>query len=164
MIYVFLSSFRMIISRSIYVAANGIISFLFLWPSTLIFYVIFEFYFNWTDVHIQPVFNRFPCCTIFIKALGKRASSFHFYPLATEVSAILQKKFTMWELQVIWDKMRTTAQETAPQIALRNLYEETGDTGQYMCDFGEGGVLTIKQSSLQKFSASLEELMSAWRD
>ena len=56
--------------------------------------------------------------------------------------------------------MSTTAQETAPQIALRNLYEEIGDTGQYICDFGEGRVLTIKHSSLQKFSASLEELRS----
>ena len=62
--------------------------------------------------------------------------------------------------QVVWDKMRTTAQETAPQIALRNISEEKGGVGQYICDFGEGGVLTNKHSSLQKFSASLEELMS----
>ena len=56
--------------------------------------------------------------------------------------------------------MRTTAQETAPQIALRNFSEEIGGEGQYICDFDEGGVLTIKHSSLQKFSPSLEELMS----
>lgn len=49
------------------------------------------------------------------------------------------------------DFLRPTAQETAPQIALRNFSEEIGGVGQYICDFDEGGVLTIKHSSLQKF-------------
>ena len=62
--------------------------------------------------------------------------------------------------QVVWDKMRTTAQETAPQIALRNFSEEIGGVGQYICDFGEGGVHTIKCLFLQKVSASHKEQMS----
>ena len=39
--------------------------------------------------------------------------------------------------------MRTTACETAPQITLRNCSKEMGE-GQYIHDFGEGGVHAIK--------------------
>ena len=39
--------------------------------------------------------------------------------------------------------MRTAAQETAPQITLRNYSKEKGKR-QYMCDFGKGRVCAIK--------------------
>ena len=51
------------------------------------------------------------------------------------------------ELHFIWGKMKTLAQETAFQIALRNCSKEVGvgwDVLQYMCDFGEGGIHAIK--------------------
>ena len=37
-----------------------------------------------------------------------------------------------FELSFIWDKMRTAAQETAPQIALRDCSKETVGEGQYI--------------------------------
>ena len=40
--------------------------------------------------------------------------------------------------------MRTAAWETAPQIALRNNSKEVRGKGQYICDFGKGGVHAIK--------------------
>ena len=44
--------------------------------------------------------------------------------------------------------MRTVAQETAPQIALRKCSKEMwsglGRGGHYISDFGEGGLLVIK--------------------
>ena len=45
--------------------------------------------------------------------------------------------------------MRTIAQETAPQIALRNCSKEAVGEGQYICDFSEGGVHKIKHIILQ---------------
>ena len=36
--------------------------------------------------------------------------------------------------------MRTVAQETAPQIALRNCSREAAAKGQYICDFGEAHI------------------------
>ena len=48
------------------------------------------------------------------------------------------------ELSFIWGKMRIIARETVFQIALRNCSKEVGGGGQYICDFGEGGVRTIK--------------------
>ena len=64
-----------------------------------------------------------------------------------------------FELSFIWGKMRTAAWEIAPQIALRNCAKEV--VGKVsICDFGEGGVQTIKHLSYKRFSASHEELMS----
>ena len=40
--------------------------------------------------------------------------------------------------------MRTIAQGTAFQVALRNYSKEVAGRGQYICDFGEGGVPAIK--------------------
>ena len=37
-----------------------------------------------------------------------------------------------FELSFIWDKMRTAAQETAPQTALRDCSKETVGEGQYI--------------------------------
>ena len=51
------------------------------------------------------------------------------------------------ELYFIWGKMKTLAQETAFQIALRNCSKEVGagwGVLQCICDFGEGGVHAIK--------------------
>ena len=42
------------------------------------------------------------------------------------------------ELNFIGGKVRTAAQETAPQIALRNCSKEAGGKGQYVI-FGEEG-------------------------
>ena len=46
-------------------------------------------------------------------------------------------------LSFIWGKMRTAPREIAFQIALRNCSKEAGE-GQYICDFGEGGVHAMK--------------------
>ena len=51
----------------------------------------------------------------------------------------------------IGGKMRTAAQETASQIALKLLQCSWGD-GQYTCDFGEGGVHAIKHMFLRSIS------------
>jgi len=47
------------------------------------------------------------------------------------------------------------SQERAPQIALKNCSKEAGE-GQFICDFGEGGIHAIKPIFLQ-VSASHEE-------
>ena len=45
------------------------------------------------------------------------------------------------ELSFIWGKIRTAAQETAPQIALRDCSKATLGEGRYIkTPFGEGGV------------------------
>ena len=54
----------------------------------------------------------------------------------------------------IWRKMRTAAQETAPQIALRNSSKEARGKIQYICDFGEGGMHATKHIFFQKLSTS----------
>ena len=61
------------------------------------------------------------------------------------------------ELNFIWGKMRTTAWETAPQIALRNCSKEAIGKGQYIRDFGEGGVHTIKHIILQISTSHSEQ-------
>ena len=49
------------------------------------------------------------------------------------------------KLSFIWGKMKTAAWETALQMALRNSSKKGwGEGGQYICDFGEGGVHAIK--------------------
>ena len=53
--------------------------------------------------------------------------------------------------------MRTIAQETAPQIALRNCSKEA-ERGQYICDFGEEGVPAIKPIFFHKVSTSFLKL------
>ena len=58
----------------------------------------------------------------------------------------------------IGGKMRTAVQETASQIALKLLQCSWGD-GQYTCDFGEGGVNTIKNIFFQKVSISLMKIL-----
>ena len=52
--------------------------------------------------------------------------------------------------------MRIAAQETAPQIALRDCSEEAGGD-QYIYGFGEGGVVRIRHPFYKRFSASHEE-------
>ena len=47
------------------------------------------------------------------------------------------------------------SQERAPQIALKNCSKGAGE-GQFICDFGEGGIHAIKPIFLQ-VSASHEE-------
>ena len=58
----------------------------------------------------------------------------------------------------MWGKMRTAAEKTAPQIALRDCSEEAGRKGQYICDFGEREIHAIKYIFFQKVSASLMKL------
>ena len=61
--------------------------------------------------------------------------------------------------------MRTAAQETAPQIALRNCSKEAGEKeGQYMCDYGEGGVHAAKLIFLWKVSPGLMKLLLVMRN
>ena len=40
--------------------------------------------------------------------------------------------------------MKTAAWEPAPQIVLRNCPKEVAGKGQYICNFGKGGVHAIK--------------------
>ena len=42
--------------------------------------------------------------------------------------------------------MRSTAWETASQIALRNFSKEEERRSMYICDFGEGGVYVTKHT------------------
>ena len=42
--------------------------------------------------------------------------------------------------------MRTAAQETAPQVALRNCSKEEGGEGQYIYDFGKRGIDVFKHT------------------
>ena len=44
------------------------------------------------------------------------------------------------ELRFIWGLMKTIAQETGSQMALRNCRSEVGG-GQYICDFGDGSCI-----------------------
>lgn len=48
-------------------------------------------------------------------------------------------------LSFICGKMRTTAQETAFQVALKNCSNELGVEGQYISEIGEGGVHGIER-------------------
>ena len=62
-------------------------------------------------------------------------------------SLVLTQKNTHCEsgkLSFIWGKMRTAAWKTTPMIALRNFSKETEEKGQYICDFGEEGMHTVK--------------------
>ena len=71
------------------------------------------------------------------------------------------------ELHFIWSKMKTLAQETAFQIALRSRSKETRagwGVVQYMCDFGEGGIHAIKHIFQRKVSASHQEQTSPQRN
>ena len=52
------------------------------------------------------------------------------------------------ELSFIWGKMKTSAQETAPQIALRDASREVVAEGIY--DFAEGGFQYSQALILQK--------------
>ena len=60
--------------------------------------------------------------------------------------------YNMRVASFIWGKMRMIAQVTGSQITEKLLRRGTGE-GQYVCDFGEGGVQAIRQI-LQKVSAS----------
>ena len=57
--------------------------------------------------------------------------------------------FQSCELSFIWGKMRTAAQETAPQIALRDWFKEVVGESQQK-DFGEGGVQCNQALTLKK--------------
>ena len=53
--------------------------------------------------------------------------------------------------------MRSAARETAHQILEKLLLRGRGD-GQYICDFGEGGMYATRHIFSQKVSASLVKL------
>ena len=79
------------------------------------------------------------------------------------LSTIKEAQLGSCELSFIWGKMKTAAQETVPQIALRDCSEEAVGEGQCMIlvkgEFNEMELLLYK-----RFSASHEELMSPRRD
>ena len=64
------------------------------------------------------------------------------------LSAKTDAQFERCELSFIWGKMRTAAQETAPQITQKLLQRDSG--GRSVCDFGEGGVECNQALTLQK--------------
>ena len=79
------------------------------------------------------------------------------------------EKITMWELWVVLflGKMRTVAWETASQRGLRNyfkLLQRDRGKGQYTCDFGEGGVHSVRYTFLQKFSAGLVKVTASYEE
>ena len=57
--------------------------------------------------------------------------------------------------------MRTGAEKTAPQIALREC-SKAGRKGQYICDFGEREIHAIEYIFSQKVSASLMKLFDGY--
>ena len=69
-----------------------------------------------------------------------------------------------WELSVIWGKMKTTAWETTPQVALRNCSKEVGGEGQYIWDFGGGGNTCNQARIFPKASTSLMKLLLVARN
>ena len=82
-------------------------------------------------------------CKIFIRKLRNYINIFII------VVNLRKCKSESCELSFIWGKMRAAAWETAPQIALRRRSKEAGvEVGvvkdQYMSDFGEGGIHTVK--------------------
>ena len=48
--------------------------------------------------------------------------------------------FSVWELSMMWDKMRTTAQETVFQRSLKNCSEHVRGEVSIIYDFSEGGI------------------------
>jgi len=46
--------------------------------------------------------------------------------------------------------MKTAAWETTPWVAMRNCSKEVGGEGQYIQDFGGGGIHAIKHIFFQK--------------
>ena len=63
------------------------------------------------------------------------------------------------EFNFIWGKMRTAAQETAPQMALRNRSKEAGGEGQHVT-FGEEGEYMQSSTYFPDFYSSHEALAS----
>ena len=55
------------------------------------------------------------------------------------------------KLSFIWGKMRTAAQDTAPQIA-EKLLQKGREKDQYIRDFDEGGIHATKDIFFQKVS------------
>ena len=64
---------------------------------------------------------------------------------------------------LIWGKIRTATQETAPQIAEKRLQRDREGKPVYMI-YGKGAFKTIKHLSYKRFSTSHKELMSSCRD
>ena len=56
-----------------------------------------------------------------------------------------------FELSFIWDKMRTAAQETAPQIALRDCSKETVGEGQYIWFWRRGSSMQLSTHFINGF-------------
>ena len=68
-------------------------------------------------------------------------SSVHgIYQTRILVSTKKDAQLESFELSFIWGKMRTAAQEAAPQIALRLLQSGRGAGNVNIYGFGEGGV------------------------
>ena len=65
------------------------------------------------------------------------------------------------ELSFIWGKMRTAAQEAAPQIALRDCSKRAVGGRSIYKILVNGEFDTIKHSFYERFSASHEDLMSS---
>ena len=90
-----------------------------------------------------------PISVLFLTVYLSSPSGFP-YPLMAPISPhclLLAEKNAQHEnceLSFIWGKMRTIAREMAFQIALRNRSKELGGKGQYICDFGKGGIHAIK--------------------
>ena len=95
---------------------------------------------NVYSVHLK----RIQCCTSIISLLTKKDA-----------------QCESCELSFIWGKMRTAAQEAAPQIALRDCSKgAVGGRSTYKI-LVKGEFDTIKHSFYKRFSASHEDLMSS---
>ena len=87
-----------------------------------------------------------------------------------EFTQRVQQKFTMdvqlerCELSFIWGKMRTAAQETASQIALRDCSKAAVEESQYTKFWWRGSSIPWSTQFTKGFFVSDEGLMSPWRD
>ena len=77
------------------------------------------------------------------------------------LSAKTDAQFERCELNFIWGKMRTEAQETASQRTLRNCSKQTVGEGQYVT-LVKGEFSAIKHLLYKRFPASREELKSSF--
>ena len=78
------------------------------------------------------------------KSVAKTYSCFAFLYLYVATLLLTEKdaQHESFKLSFIWDKMRTAAWETAPQIALRDCCKETE---------GEGQCIRFLNSNVQQF-------------
>ena len=89
-----------------------------------------------------------------------------------DLSSVNLKKYTTWELQVKFylGQNEDCIPEESTSDSSERLLKRGRGKGQYVCDFGEGGIQTMEyiffqkvSTSFMKISVSHEEQSSPWR-